>query len=69
MTNSPTIFQTIMNNIFWNLITEDIIMYLDNILIFTQILEEYYKIVSRVLKILAKYKLFLYSEKCEFNKQ
>jgi len=69
MTSSPTTFQAMMNNIFWNLIAEGIIMYLDNILIFTQILEEYYKTVSRVLKILAKHKLFLYSEKCEFNKQ
>ena len=35
-----------MNNIFWNIIVEDImIIYLDNILIFIQTLEEYYKAI------------------------
>ena len=64
MTNNFTIFQTIMNNIFQDLIIEDIIIvYLDNSLIFTQTLEEYYKAVYKVMKVLAKHKLFLYFEK------
>ena len=67
--NSPTIFQTMINNIFWNLITESImIVYLDNILIFTQTLEEHYKAVCRVLEVLAEYKLFLCLEKYEFDR-
>ena len=54
-----------MNNIFWDLIVENImIVYLDDILIFIQTLEEYHKVVYRVLEILAKHKLFLCSEKC-----
>jgi len=60
MTNSLTTFQTIINNIFWDLVTESIIIvYLDNILIFTWILKEYYKIVYRVLEVLAKHKLYI----------
>ena len=39
------------------------IVYLDDILIFTQTLKDYYKIVHRVSKILARYKLFLYFKK------
>jgi len=36
MTNSPVIFQTMMNNIFQDLIVEDIIIvYLNDILIYT----------------------------------
>ena len=67
--NSLVIFQTIMNNIFQNLIAKEIIIvYLNNILIFTQILEDNCKIIYRVLEVLAKYKLFLYSKKYEFNK-
>lgn len=67
--NSPIIFQTIMNNIFQDLIAkETIIVYLNNILIFTQILEDNCKIIYRVLEVLAKHKLFLYSKKYEFNK-
>ena len=42
MTNSLATFQTMMNNIFWNLIVEGIVVvYLDNILIFTKTEEEY----------------------------
>jgi len=70
MTNSPAIFQTIINNIFWNLIVEDImIVYLDNILIFIQTLEEYYKAIYRIMKVLAKHELFLDPKKYKFNKQ
>ena len=70
MINSLATFQTMMNNIFWDLIVESImIVYLDDILIFTLTLEEYYWAVQRVLKVLAKHKLFLYLKKCEFDKQ
>ena len=37
--NSPATFQTMINNIFYDLIVKGI--YLDNILIFTRIVEEY----------------------------
>ena len=42
MTNSLVTFQTMMNNIFWNLIAEDIVVvYLDDILIFTKTEKEH----------------------------
>jgi hypothetical protein len=41
LTNSPATFQTMMNEMFQDLITEGVVsMYLDNILIFTHSLEE-----------------------------
>ena len=68
MTNSPTTFQTIINDIFRNLIMDKImIVYLDDILIFTQKLEDHYKTVCRVLEVLAKHQLYLYSEKYEIE--
>ena len=45
------------------------IVYLDNILIFIQTLEEYYKAIYRIMKVLAKHKLFLDPKKYKFNKQ
>ena len=63
-------FYTIINDIFRDLIVEEIIIiYLDDILIFIQILEDYCKTVCKVLEVLAKYKLYLYLERYEFNKQ
>jgi len=68
MTNSPAIFQTMMNDIFRTVIAEGIVVvYLDNILIFTKTEEEHEWVVQRVLEILMEHKLFLCPEKCEFH--
>jgi len=70
MTNSPATFQTMMNNVFRTVIAEGIvIVYLDNILIFTKTKEEYERAVRRVLEILTEHKLFLHPEKCEFHQK
>jgi len=68
MTNSPATFQTMMNDIFRTLIAKGIVVvYLDNILIFTRTEEEHEQAVRRVLEVLAEHKLFLCWEKCEFH--
>jgi len=70
MTNSPATFQTMMNDIFQNLIVEGIVVvYLNDILIFTKTKEEHEQVVRQVLQVLKKNKLFLCPEKCEFCKQ
>jgi len=67
MTNSPVTFQTMMNDIFQDLIAKGIVVvYLDNILIFTWTVEQHVKAIWKVLEILAKHKLCLCPEKCEF---
>jgi len=56
-----------MNNIFRTVIVKGIVVvYLDNILIFTKTEEEHERAVQRVLEILTEHKLFLCLEKCEF---
>ena len=70
MTNSPATFQTMMNNIFQNLIAKGIVVvYLDDILIFTKTKEKHAQAVWWVLQVLKENKLFLRPEKCEFYKQ
>jgi len=70
MTNSLATFQTIINDIFRNLIAEGIVVvYLDDILIFTKMKEEHVQAVQQVLQVLKENKLFLRPEKCEFYKQ
>ena len=70
ITNSPATFQTMMNNIFQNLIAEGImVVYLNNILIFTKTEEEHAQAVRWVLQVLKENKLFLHPEKCKFYKQ
>jgi len=67
--NCPVTFQTMMDNIFNDLITEGVVVvYLDNILIFMETLEEHWKVTQRVMELLWKHNLFLKHEKCEFEK-
>jgi len=55
MANSPATFQTMMNDIFRTLIAEGIVVvYLDDILIFTETEEEHEQAVRRVLEVLAE---------------
>ncbi|SJL13532.1 uncharacterized protein ARMOST_16976 [Armillaria ostoyae] len=68
LTNSPATFQWMMNNIFKDLISEGKVMiYLDDILIFTKDLDEHRHIVRHILQHLHENKLFLKAEKCEFE--
>jgi hypothetical protein len=69
LTNSPAMFQTMMNNIFQDLILSgDIVVYLDDILIAHSDLARHHEIVREVLWRLREHRLFLQLEKCEFEK-
>ncbi|CDO72200.1 hypothetical protein BN946_scf184970.g52 [Trametes cinnabarina] len=69
LTNSPATFQSMMNDLFRNLINRGVvIIYLDDILIFTRTLEEHRRVVREVLQILRENKLYLKDEKCEFER-
>ena len=61
LTSSPATLQTIMDDIFEDLIMEDVVVvvYLDNILIFTKTLEEHQEVVHRVLDLLWLHNLSL----------
>jgi hypothetical protein len=58
-----------MNEIFQDLITEGIVLvYLNDILIFTNSLEEHCQITCLVLDSMREHKLYLRPEKCKFEK-
>jgi hypothetical protein len=60
LTNSLATFQTMMNEIFQDLITEGIIsIYLNNIVIFTNLMEEHHRITRQVLDHIREHKLYL----------
>ncbi|GLB45948.1 putative retrotransposable element tf2 155 kda protein type 1-like [Lyophyllum shimeji] len=69
LTNSPATFQTMMNDIFRDLIAQGVVcVYLDDILIYTRTLEEHRRITRIVLDRLREHRLFLKPEKCEFER-
>jgi hypothetical protein len=58
-----------MNNIFEELIGEGVVVvYLDDILVFTETIDEHRKVTRRVLELLEKHRLYLHPDKCEFEK-
>ena len=68
LTNSPATLQTMMDSIFKVLISEgEVIVYLDNILIFTETLEEHQEVVKKAVSLLHIHNLFLKLEKCKFK--
>lgn len=70
MTNGPATFQSMMNELFRDLIRRGVVLvYLDDILIFTRRRDEHRRVVQEVLQILKDNQLSLKPEKCEFERE
>src|SRR5882724_1283006 len=69
LTNAPATFQAFMNHIFRDMTDIFIVIYLDDILIFSNSLEEHQVHVRRVLDHLCEYDLHSKPEKCLFHTQ
>lgn len=67
LTNSPATFQAMMNETFKDLIAAGhVVIYMDDILIFTNDIPTHELITRQVLSILQKENLYLNPEKCVF---
>jgi hypothetical protein len=66
LTNAPAVFQRFMNDIFHDLLDIYVIVYLDNILIFSKSREEHVGHVKEVLKRLQQNHLYGNPKKCDF---
>jgi len=66
LTNAPAAFQRFMNNIFSDLLDVYIVVYLDNILIYSDNITQHWSHVKEVLKRLQKAGLYVKAEKYEF---
>jgi len=68
LTNSPATFQTMMNDLFWDLINQrDITTFIDNILVATNTEEGHDELVKKVLRRLEENNLFVKPEKCRWK--
>src|SRR5258708_2484556 len=68
--NSPTTFQTMMNDILCPFIDHnEAVCYMDDILIYSSSLMDHQRITWEILQTLHSYKLFLRPEKCKFERQ
>ena len=67
LTNAPSAFQRFMNDIFSDMLDVHVIIYLDDILIYSDDPTEHKKHVREVLRRLRLHGLFCKPEKCEFH--
>src|SRR5258708_2284789 len=68
--NSPTMFQTMMNDILQDFIHNgEAICYMDDILVYSHTLSDHQWIICQVLSTLQKQRLFLKPEKCKFEQK
>lgn len=69
LTNASTIFCNLMNDILYELLDRFIIIYLDDIVVYNETLEEHVQFLEEVLSKLRAHQLYVKKEKCEFCMQ
>src|SRR5882724_6253896 len=67
LTNAPTTFQSFMNDIFGDMINFIVIIYLDNILIYSDNISKHKLHIWEVLHRLCANRLFACADKCKFH--
>src|SRR4051812_7680061 len=68
LTNAPATFRTLMNDIFKEYLDKFVIIYLDNILVYSKTEEDHLRLLQTVLRTLRKHKLYVKAKKCKLFK-
>ena len=66
LTNAPSVFQSMMNKVISPLLYKGVMVYLDDILIYSHTKEEHLAKLRQVFQLLADNKLYVCLEKCKF---
>ncbi|GBG63148.1 hypothetical protein CBR_g36917 [Chara braunii] len=66
LTNAPATFHTMMNDIFRGILEEYVLIYLDDILVYSRILEDHIRHIRDVLQRLRKHDFYAKLSKCRF---
>ena len=67
LTNAPAVFQALVNDVLRDLINNTVVVFLDDILIFSESLADHVTHVRIVLRRLLENRLFVKAEKCTFH--
>jgi hypothetical protein len=67
--NAPATFMTLMQNVFADMLDVCVIVFLDDVLIFSRTKEDHVRDVRRVLERLRQHKLYAKEDKCELFKE
>ncbi|XP_012844529.1 PREDICTED: uncharacterized protein LOC105964566 [Erythranthe guttata] len=69
LTNAPATFCTLMNKIFHPYLDRFVVVYLDDIVVYSDTMEEHVNHLRTVFQLLRENELFVKKEKCEFAKE
>jgi hypothetical protein len=64
LSGAPGTFQRMMNQVFFELLDEGVVCYLDDILIYSKNESDHVKMLDKVFSLLSKNQLFLKASKC-----
>ena len=67
LANAPAIFQSMMNQIFHDILDVFVIVYIDDLLIFSNSEDEHAEHVSAVLRRLREHQVYAKLSKCSFH--
>ncbi|KAK3511481.1 hypothetical protein QTP70_008952 [Hemibagrus guttatus] len=67
LTNAPAVFQSFLNEVFQDLLYKCVIVYIEDILIYSRCLKTHIHHVRTVLSRLLEHRLYVIAEKCEFH--
>ena len=66
LTNAPTYFMYLMNKVFMEFLDKFVVVFIDDILVFSKTEEEHAEHIRLVLQKLREHKLYAKQSKCEF---
>jgi hypothetical protein len=66
LTNAPAVFMDLMNRVFWFYLDKCVVVFIDDILVYSSSYLEHKKHLRKVLEILRENKLYAKLDKCEF---
>ena len=66
LTNAPAAFMDLMNRVCWSMLDRSVIVFIDDILVYSKTKEEHERHLREVLETLRREKLYAKFSKCEF---
>ena len=66
LTNAPSIFMQTINNLFCNMLDFNMIIFLDDIIVYFHIVKEHFALLYNILAYLCQYMLYCKLKKCSF---
>lgn len=66
--NAPSTFQSLMNSVFYDYLDDFVVVYIDDLLVFSNNERDHIKHIELVLSRLQQHQLYVGKNKCEFMK-